>query len=172
MDSIAPTLDGPALLATIAALFEVGELPKVVNGVEVANLDKPRTNSLHDLTTGLEASSPVSLPFEQVSRMQGVGAQLKHASELSWWRRRPEGEFLHQGNVLGVDEGIKLLVELVEFRSAGNGMSGLVVSFVLLVLPDVNCRPHVSISLKRVAASCNLPKVSQSPTSVLQLPTK
>ena len=172
MDSVAPALDGPALLATVSALFEVCELPKVVNGVEIANLDKPRTNSLHDLTTGLEAASPVSLPFKEVSRMQSVGTQLKDASELSWWGGRPEGKFLHQGNVLGVDESVELLVELVEFRSAGNGMSRLVVSFVFLVLPDVNCRLHVSISLTPVAANANLPKVSQSPTSVLQLPTK
>lgn len=149
MNSIAPAFNGPALLATISALFKVGELPKMVNGVEVANLNKPSTNSLHDLTAGLEASSPVSLPFKQVSRVQSVGAQLKHASELAGRGGRPERKFLHKRNILGVDEGVKLLVKLVEFRSAGNGMSGLVVSLVLLVLPDVNCRPTLEYHSQR-----------------------
>lgn len=41
MDRLAPAWDAPALLATSAALFEVSELPEVVDFVECADLHEP-----------------------------------------------------------------------------------------------------------------------------------
>lgn len=41
MDGLAPAGDGPRLLATSTALFEVAELPEVVDFVEGADLDEP-----------------------------------------------------------------------------------------------------------------------------------
>lgn len=135
---VAPTFHRPALLSSVTALLQVGKLPEVVNGVEVTDLDKPGTDAFHNLTTSLESASPVSLPLEQVARMKRVGSKLKHTTELSGRRRRPEGELLHEINLLGVDELVKLSVILGELGVVANGMARLVVSLILLILPNVN----------------------------------
>lgn len=96
MDGIAPALNLPALLTASASLLEVGELPQMVDGVEVADLDEPSTDTLHDLSSGLETTAPVSLPLEQVAGVKSVRSELKDTSELSGWGRGPEGELLHQ----------------------------------------------------------------------------
>lgn len=137
--SVAPTFHGPALLSTVSALLQVGKLPEVVDGVEVTNLDKPGTNAFHDLTASLETASPVSLPLEQVARVKRVGSKLKDTTKLSGRGRRPEGELLHEINLLGVDELVKLSVVLGELGVVANGMARLVVSLILLILPNVNC---------------------------------
>ena len=64
VNGLGPALLLPAKLTADLALLEVGELPKMVDGVEVADLDEPGANTLHDLTAGLEPTPPVRLPFE------------------------------------------------------------------------------------------------------------
>ena len=70
--------------------------------------------------------------------MQRVGAQLEEAAELARRRRRPEGEFLHQRGVLGVDKGLEGFVERGEFGMRGDVVEGGVVAVVALVFPDVD----------------------------------
>lgn len=139
MYSVAPALDLPALLAATAALLQVCELPQVVDSVKVTNLDKPGTDTFHDLTAGLKASSPMCLPLEQVARVQCVGAQFKDAAQGSWRCCWPERELLHKRNVLGVDQALQFVVELRELRVVGDVVSRLVVTLVLLVFPNVDC---------------------------------
>ena len=69
VDGLSPAFLLPTQLAADLALLEVGELPEMVDGVEVADLDKPGTNALHDLAAGLEAAPPVGLPLKQVTRV-------------------------------------------------------------------------------------------------------
>lgn len=72
MDSLAPALDTPALLAANLSLLEVGKLPQVVNGVEVSYLHEPSADTLHDLASRLEAASPVGLPLKEVAGVESV----------------------------------------------------------------------------------------------------
>lgn len=140
VDSVAPALDRPALLASLAALLEVGKLPEMVDRVEVADLDEPGADALHDFTTSLEATTPVRLPLEQVSRVQRVRSELENTAELSGRSCGPEGKLLHQRHVLTVDERVELAVEFGEAGIMRDGVSRLVVTLVLLVFPDVNYR--------------------------------
>jgi hypothetical protein len=73
VNGVTPALDGPALLTPGAALLQIGELPKVMDRVKVANLDKPGTDTFHDLTAGLQTSSPMSLPLQEVAGVESVG---------------------------------------------------------------------------------------------------
>jgi hypothetical protein len=95
MDRLAPSPDAPALLSTDLALLQIRKLPQVVHGIQLADLDEPGADAFHDLPPRFEASAPVGFPFEQVSWVQGVGAQLEDAAELAGGRGGPEGEFLH-----------------------------------------------------------------------------
>lgn len=52
--------------------------------------------------------------------MQCVGAQFEEAAELARRGCRPEAELLHEGDALGGDEGLELLVEGGEFRVVGD----------------------------------------------------
>lgn len=139
MNGFAPSLDAPALLTANLALLEVGKLPKVVHGVEVADLHEPGTYALHDFATGLEASPPVGLPLEEVARMECIRPELKDTAELSGRSGRPEGEFLHERSVLILDQAAELLIKFGVFGVRGNQVPRLVVSLVSLVLPDVDC---------------------------------
>lgn len=86
----------------------------MVNGVKVANLDEPGTDSLHHFLSCAQSRAPVCLPFEQVTRVKRVGAQLEDTTELTWCCGRPEGELLHERNLLRVDQALQLMVELGE----------------------------------------------------------
>ena len=95
MDRLAPAGYAPALLAAGAAFFEVGELPEVVDDIEVADLNKPCADAcgllgncsiwtvlaeirfldvrtFHDFPASLKTLLPVRLPLEQVARVQCV----------------------------------------------------------------------------------------------------
>lgn len=144
VDSVAPALDGPALLTSLAAFLKVGKLPEVVDSVEIANLDEPGANALHNFTTSLEATAPVRLPLEQVARMQRVRSELKNTAELSGRSCGPERKLLHQRNVLTVNERVELAVKLGKAGIVRDGVSRVVVALVFLVFPDVNCDLLVS----------------------------
>lgn len=66
---LAPAFYAPALFATDLAFLQVGELPQMVYCVQITNLDKPSTHTLHDFPPGLQATSPMCLPLEQIARM-------------------------------------------------------------------------------------------------------
>lgn len=78
------------------------------------------------------------LPLEQVAGVEGVGPQLEDAAELARRGGGPEAELLHQAVALGADELLELAVELGELRVVLDGVEGLVVAGVALVLPDVH----------------------------------
>lgn len=54
--------------------------------------------------------------------MESVGAELEDAAKLAGWGGWPEGELLHQGDFLGFDE---LLEVVVEFRKFGVVLNGV-----------------------------------------------
>lgn len=141
---LAPARHTPALLSARTSFFEIGELPQVVDGVEVSDLHEPGTHTLHDFFPGTQTSAPVCLPFQEVARVQGVGTELKDTAKLARSSRGPEGEFLHQRRLLRVDQRLELAVEFGEVGVVLNGVERSVVSFVTLVLPDVNCDRPIS----------------------------
>lgn len=138
MDGLRPALDAPALLATDLAFLQICKLPEVVYRVKVANLHEPGTHAFHDLTSGLEAPTPMCLPLEQITWVQRVRAELKEAAELAGRGGRPEGEFLHQGRVFRLDQAAQLAVEGGVFGVLGDRVQGGMVALVTLVLPNVN----------------------------------
>lgn len=83
MHCLAPPGHAPALLAPCSSLLQVGELPEVVNHVQVAvierlvrlaaekrvsrvlpDLHEPSANTFHDLSACRKALLPVCLPLE------------------------------------------------------------------------------------------------------------
>jgi hypothetical protein len=112
MDRITPSFNRPALLAARSSLLKIRELPQVVDCVEISNLHEPSSDAFHDLPTSFQATPPVGLPFEQVSRMQLVRTKLKYTAQLPGRRRRPEREFLHERDLLGVDQRVETTVEV------------------------------------------------------------
>ena len=77
MNRITPALNAPGLLTPDLALLEVRKLPEVVHGVEIADLTEPSSDSLHNLSSRLQALAPVRLPLEKVAGVQSVGAQFE-----------------------------------------------------------------------------------------------
>jgi hypothetical protein len=90
-----PAGHAPALLSTRASFLKVGELPEVMDGIEVSNLHEPGTHPFHDLLSGTQTSAPVSLPLQEVARVQGVRTKLEDSTKLAGSSCGPEGEFLH-----------------------------------------------------------------------------
>jgi hypothetical protein len=45
--------------------------------IQLADLNKPGTNAFHDFSTGFQALTPMSLPFEEIAWMERVGPQLE-----------------------------------------------------------------------------------------------
>jgi hypothetical protein len=80
----------------------------------------------------------MSLPFQKVTRMEGVGAELEETTETARWGGGPEGEFLHERCLFGVDEGFEMFVEGGEFGVIGDAVEGGMVAVVALVFPDVD----------------------------------
>ena len=117
---IAPTFDTPAPLTACTSLLQVGKLPQVMYSVQVANLHKPGSDTLHHFTPSLQSPPPVRLPLEQVPGMQSVRSELEDTSQLARGRCRPKREFLHQRNLLGVDQLSQLAVEAGKFRMVGD----------------------------------------------------
>ena len=37
----------------------------------------------------------MGFPFEEIARVEGVGAEFEEAAQLAWRRSGPEGKFLH-----------------------------------------------------------------------------
>lgn len=135
---IAPALNRPALLSAGPSLLQVGKLPEMVDRVKLSNLDEPGSNAFHDLPSGLEASSPVSLPLQQIAGVESIRSKLKNTSQLARGSGWPEGKLLHQRNLLGGDQLAELLVEIGKVGVVGDGVSGFVVTLVPLVLPNVH----------------------------------
>lgn len=82
---------------------------------------------------------------------------------------------MHQRNLLGLDQLAEFRVEIGKVGVVGDGVSGFVVTLVPLVLPNVHCKGRrlaESCDESKARAELSLPKVSQSPTSVRQLPTR
>jgi hypothetical protein len=110
----------------------------MVDRVKIANLHKPSSNSLHNLTASLEAAAPVCLPLEKVARVKRVGAEFKDTTKLSGGCGGPEGKLLHERNFLRVDQGAELVVEFSKLGIVRDAMARLVVTLVLLIFPDVD----------------------------------
>lgn len=72
MHCIAPALNRPALLSAGPSLLQISKLPEMVDSVELSNLDEPGSDTFHDLPSSLEASSPVSLPLQQVAGVESI----------------------------------------------------------------------------------------------------
>jgi hypothetical protein len=141
---ISPALDTPALLSPNFPLLQVGKLPEVVNGVQLSDLHEPSSNTLHDFTSRFETPAPVRLPFQQISWVQCVRAQLKNTTKLTGSRSWPEREFLHEGGSLGRYEGLEFGIKSRKVGLLGDGVKGGVISVVALVLPNVNYLPLVT----------------------------
>src|SRR3569833_188988 len=138
MHRLGPALYAPTLFAAYLALLQVGKLPQVVNGVKISYLHEPGAHPFHHLTPGLEAPPPMRLPFEEVNRVEGVGAELEEAAKLSGRRRWPEGELLHERGVLVANERFQLVVEVGEIGLIGDGMKGGMIALVSLIFPDMD----------------------------------
>jgi len=138
VNRLAPAFYAPTLLTADLAFLKVGKLPEVVDRVEVANLHEPGADTLHDLTTSLETTSPVGLPLKQVAGVQGIRSELKHAAELSGRGRGPEGELLHERGILAFDQGSKLLFESGVLGVGRDEVSRFVVSLISLIFPNVD----------------------------------
>lgn len=114
------------------------------------------------------------LPLQQVARVQRVAPQLEDTAQLPRGRSGPEAELLHQTCPLTNNQLLQFAIELGELGVVLDVVDRLVVAGVTLVLPDVDCRTSVwfinESRGRRVIQ--NVPNVSQSPTSVLQLPTR
>ena len=109
--------------------------------------------------------------------MEGVGAEFEEAAEVARGGGGPEGEFLHEGGFFVGDEGFEFAVEGGEVGVVLDGVEGGVVAVVSLVFPYVDChRSLISDDWSRNGGrrkkGKGIPNVSQSPTSVLQLPTR
>lgn len=138
MHRLSPARYAPAVLSADLSLLQIGKLPQVVNSVQIADLHKPRTHALHDLSAGLEAPAPMCLPLEEVSGVKLVRPQLEEPTQLSWRRSGPEAKLLHQGCLFLVDQGTQLAVKVRKFRVLRNRVQRAVIPLVALVLPDVN----------------------------------
>ena len=80
----------------------------------------------------------MGFPLEKVTWVEGVGAKFEEAAELAGCGGGPEGEFLHQGGVLGRDESLEVFVECRELWVGGDRVKGCVIALVALVFPDVD----------------------------------
>ena len=140
MHCFGPSFNAPRLLSSDLALFQIRELPKMVDSVQVANLNEPSSHTFHHFPACLEAASPMCLPLQQISRVKSVGSKFKKSSQTAGWSCWPERELLHQRRSLALDQALQLPIEFGEFWMAGNLMERGVVSFVPLVFPDVNCK--------------------------------
>jgi hypothetical protein len=136
---IRPAFDTPALLTLQFALLQVRKLPQMMHSIQIANLNKPSTNALHDLTSCFQTLTPVRLPFEQVAWVERVGAQFEDTTELARGRGGPEGEFLHQRDALARDQSLELGVEGGELGVVLDAVERSMVTGVSLVFPDVHC---------------------------------
>jgi hypothetical protein len=142
-----PARDAPALLSAGASFLKVGELPKVMDSVQISNLDEPSAHTFHNLLSGTKTCAPVCLPLQEVARVQGVRTEFEDSTKLAGSSCGPEREFLHQGCLLRVDQGLELAIKLGEVRMVLNGVQRCVVTFVTLVLPDVDYEFSVSKEL-------------------------
>jgi hypothetical protein len=115
-----------------------------MDGVQISYLHEPGAHTFHDLLSGTETSAPVSLPLQEVARVQGVRTELKDSTKLARSSCGPEGELLHQRCLFRVDQGLELAIKLREVRVVLNGVQRCVITFVALVLPDVNCEFSIS----------------------------
>ena len=145
MHRLAPAFDAPALLAADLALLKIGKLPQVVHRIQLADLYEPCSYPFHDFATGLEATPPVCLPFEQVSGMKRVGSKLKKSSKLAWRGCGPKRKLLHERCALGVDQVLELGVEFRKFGMVLDGIQRSVVALVSLVFPDMHCSKFASV---------------------------
>lgn len=115
MNGLCPTLDAPGLLPTDFSLFQVRKLPQVVHSVQFTNLHEPGTHTFHDLPAGLETVTPMALPFKKVPGVKSVGSELEETTKTAGRSGGPEGELLHQGRLLALDECLQLAVEFGKF---------------------------------------------------------
>ena len=171
MHRIPPTFHSPTHLPPRLPLLQIRKLPQMMHGVQIAHLHEPGSHPFHHFFSCVQASPPVGFPFEEVAWVEGVGAEFEEAAELARRGGGPEGEFLHEGGLFVGYELLELGIEGGEVGVVSNGVEGGVVAVVALVFPYMDFNP----SCQR-AVSCDvmllLPKVSQSPTSVRQLPTR
>jgi hypothetical protein len=70
--------------------------------------------------------------------MQGVGAQFEETAELAGRGGGPEGELLHEGAGLRVDQLLELVVKRREGGVGGDGMKRSVIAMITLVFPNMN----------------------------------
>lgn len=120
VDRFAPAFNTPRFLSSLLPLFQIGELPQMVNCIQLANLDEPGTDALHDFPAGFQTLSPMGFPFEKIARVECIGSQLEQATQLPRGRCGPERELLHQGNPFGICKSFELFVEGREVRVRGN----------------------------------------------------
>ena len=150
MHRLTPPLLTPTLLPSHLPLSKILELPEVVDGVQRADLGKPCSNALHDVSSRLEARTPVRLPLQQVAGVERVRAQLEDAAEVARWGRGPEGELLHQvGAAAGEEPWEGRSKFLVVGRVGGEVVKGVVVASIALVFPYVHC---TDLSVTPIAA--------------------
>jgi hypothetical protein len=138
MNRIAPALHTPALLAAHLPLLQIRKLPEVMHRIQLADLHEPGADALHDFTPGPQPAAPVRLPFEQVARVQRVGAQLEYTAQLARGGCGPEGKFLHQRHTFAGYEGFELGIKRREVGMVGDGMEGVMVAMIALVFPNMD----------------------------------
>ena len=83
-------------------------------------------------------------PFEKVSRMEGVRAELKETTEFPRRCSRPEGEFLHEGRLFVSYQLFEVGIKGRKLRMRGDGVEGCVIAMVSLVFPDMNYEFEIS----------------------------
>lgn len=138
MHGLSPAGYTPAVLSADLPLLQIGKLPQMVNGVQVADLYEPRTHALHDFSASLKAPAPVRLPLQEVAGMKLVGPQLKEPTQFSRRCGRPEAELLHQRRLFLVNQGTQLAVKFRKIGVLRDCIQRAMVTFVALVLPNVN----------------------------------
>ena len=78
---------------------------------------------------------------------------------------------MHEGDVFAVYQFLELVIKGGKVRVMLNGMAGGMVAVVALIFPYVDWDRSV-LDPNQLPDGRDRPKVSQSPTSVRQLPTK
>ena len=109
-----------------------------MHSIQIPNLYEPSSYPLHDLPSCFQPFPPVGLPFQEITRIQGIGAEFKETAKRARRCGRPKGELLHQRSLFGGDEFFELLVEGGEVGMGGDRVKRGMIPLIALIFPDVD----------------------------------
>lgn len=113
MNRIPPTLHPQIHLPPRLRLLQIRNLLKMMYGIQVPDLTETRPYCLHYFPPRFQPFTPISLLFDEVSRVEGVGAEFEEAAKLAGGCYWPKNEFLHKGGLFVVYEEFEGFVNIV-----------------------------------------------------------